>query len=111
MNSLQQFMIEHTGKECATCSNEEIYQVLLGYVKRELTNKRNQGGKKRLYYISAEFLTGKLLSNNLINLGIYDQVADFLRENGKTLSEIEDALFVISHAICPVRSSPFRVKF
>ena len=90
MNSLQQFMIEHTGKECAACSNEEIYQVLLGYVKRELTNKRDQGGKKRLYYISAEFLTGKLLSNNLINLGIYDQVADFLRKNGKSLSEIED---------------------
>lgn len=51
---------------------------------------RLPGWKKKIYYISAEFLIGKLLSNNLINLGVYDEVAKYLKENGKELSMIEE---------------------
>lgn len=77
-------------KDCSQCTNEEIYHALLVYTKNRLSEKGYQDGKKKIYYISAEFLIGKLLSNNLINLGIYDEVADFLAENGKSLSEVEE---------------------
>lgn len=90
MEQLQRLISEQIGKECSKCSNEELYRALLAFVKKELANRGYQDGKKKLYYISAEFLMGKLLSNNLINLGIYDQVDAFLRENGKLLSEIEE---------------------
>ena len=90
MESLKQLIMEETGKECSQCSNEELYRVLLLCVRRQLENKGRHDGKKKLYYISAEFLTGKLLSNNLINLGLYDQVSSFLQENGKSLAEIEE---------------------
>ena len=62
---------------------------LLTYTKEQLAAKGYHDGKKKIYYISAEFLIGKLLSNNLINLGIYDEVAEFLKKNGKSLAEIE----------------------
>ena len=73
------------------CTNEEIYYALLETVQElgEEKTKTNEE-KKKLYYISAEFLIGKLLSNNLINLGIYDEVKNILSENGKSLSEIEE---------------------
>ena len=73
------------------CTNEEIYYALLETVQElgEEKTKTNEE-KKKLYYISAEFLIGKLLSNNLINLGIYDEVKKILSENGKSLSEIEE---------------------
>ena len=58
--------------------------------KNQLFEKGYQDGKKKIYYISAEFLIGKLLSNNLINLGIYDDVAAFLKENGKAIADIEE---------------------
>lgn len=80
-----------TNKEISKCSNEEIYFALLELTK-ELANQRttlNQG-KKKLYYISAEFLIGKLLSNNLINLGIYDEVKEILLQNGKDIAKIEE---------------------
>ncbi|WP_092923310.1 glycogen/starch/alpha-glucan family phosphorylase [Romboutsia hominis] len=80
-----------TNKDISDCSNEEIYFALLELV-QELSKKKiikNQG-KKKLYYISAEFLVGKLLSNNLINLGIYDQVKEILLKHGKNISEIEE---------------------
>ncbi len=80
-----------TNKDISDCSNEEIYFALLELV-QELSKKKiikNQG-KKKLYYISAEFLIGKLLSNNLINLGIYDQVKEILLKHGKNISEIEE---------------------
>ena len=66
------------GKDCSACTNQEVYEALLTYTKKQLAAKGYHEGKKKIYYISAEFLIGKLLSNNLINLGIYDEVAEFL---------------------------------
>ena len=77
-------------KEIAKCSNQELYYALLDMVKGMSEQKESQDGKKKLYYISAEFLIGKLLSNNLINLGIYDEVKDELAANGKDICEIEE---------------------
>ena len=71
-------------------SNEEIYSGLLELAGKITQQKGRIEGKKKLYYISAEFLIGKLLSNNLINLGIYDQVAESLKAHGKSMAEIEE---------------------
>ena len=71
-------------------TNEEIYFALLDLVKDKAADKVTNDGKKKLYYISAEFLIGKLLSNNLINLGMYDEVKETLAKYGKTLAEIEE---------------------
>ena len=70
--------------------NEEVYLALLELTKKSIKNKGTNKGGKKLYYISAEFLIGKLLSNNLINLGLYDDVKKTLAENGKDLTEIEE---------------------
>ena len=81
-------------KEISEYSNEEIYVTLLELVKELSKEKVNlKQGKKKLYYISAEFLIGKLLSNNLINLGIYDDVKEILSKNGKNICEIEEIEF------------------
>lgn len=71
-------------------SNEEIYLALLEMTKGTIKKKGTNKGKKKLYYISAEFLIGKLLSNNLINLGLYEEVKKVLTKNGKDLLEIEE---------------------
>ena len=71
-------------------SNQEIYYGLLQLTKDAMQQKGKIQGKKKVYYISAEFLIGKLLSNNLINLGIYDQVAEALKSRGKSMAEIEE---------------------
>lgn len=71
-------------------SNEEIYLALLQMIKEKSASKVKNEGKKKLYYISAEFLIGKLLSNNLINLGLYDTVKTLLEEKGRSLAEIEE---------------------
>ncbi len=76
-------------KSCADCSNEELFTALLHFTKEQLGQKGYNEGKKKIYYISAEFLIGKLLSNNLINLGLYDQVADYLAANGKSIAQVE----------------------
>lgn len=78
------------GKSIADCTNEEIYYGLLEMVKNLAKGKASAEGKKKLYYISAEFLIGKLLSNNLINLGIYDEVKALLAENGKDICAVEE---------------------
>ena len=81
-------------KDIFGCSNEEIYSILLTLVKELSEEKVNlKESKKKLYYISAEFLIGKLLSNNLINLGIYDDVKEILSKNGKNICEIEEIEF------------------
>lgn len=78
------------GTGIAEAANETIYYGLLGLVKELCKEKEANKGKKKVYYISAEFLIGKLLSNNLINLGIYDEVKELLRVNGKNLAAIEE---------------------
>lgn len=77
-------------KSCEECSSRELYDGLLDLVKEELDGRERIAGKKKLYYVSAEFLIGKLLSGNLINLGIYDEVADYLKEKGVSLAVIEE---------------------
>ena len=89
MKALEAMIQDMFHKDCATCTDQEVYEALLAYTKEQLAAKGYHDGKKKIYYISAEFLIGKLLSNNLINLGIYDEVAEFLKENGKSLAEIE----------------------
>ena len=71
-------------------SNEEIYYNLLNLTKKAIDRKGRVEGKKKVYYISAEFLIGKLLSNNLINLGLYDTVNEALKKHGKTMADIEE---------------------
>ena len=78
------------GKDLKACTNQEIYSGLLELVQKKAAEKEQNNGKKKLYYISAEFLIGKLLSNNLINLGIYEEIKELLEQNGKRLSEIEE---------------------
>ncbi len=78
-------------KDIASCSNEELYYALLLLSKKLMQVSEPIEGEKKIYYISAEFLIGKLLSNNLINLGIYDRLDEILRKNGKNMSEIEEA--------------------
>ena len=72
------------------CTNQEIYAGLLELVQKKAKEKEVNTGKKKLYYISAEFLIGKLLSNNLINLGVYDEMKEILGKNGKDITAIEE---------------------
>ena len=88
--NLNQVLKERFEKTIATATNEEVYLALLELTKGIIKNRGTNKGNKKLYYISAEFLIGKLLSNNLINLGIYDEVREVLLENGKELSQIEE---------------------
>ncbi len=78
------------GRFMDECTNEEIYTALLEYVKEKAKEKESNQGKKKLYYISAEFLIGKLLSNNLINLGLFDEVKQELEKCGKSITDIEE---------------------
>ncbi len=78
------------GKSISACSNEELYYSILQLSKKLMAASERIEGEKKIYYISAEFLIGKLLSNNLINLGIYDNLEKILAKNGKQLSVIEE---------------------
>ena len=88
--ALQEILEKRFKKNIGNCSNEELYIALLEFTKDRIKSVPRNEGKKKLYYISAEFLIGKLLSNNLINLGIFDEVSKVLESNGKKLSDIED---------------------
>ncbi len=78
------------GRPVHQCTSHELFHVLLQLTK-DLTDERPvNDGKRKIYYISAEFLIGKLLSNNLINLGVYDEIEGILKESGKSLTEIEE---------------------
>ena len=90
MLSAKEYIQQQTNKAIADCSNEELYLALLNYSKLASSQKPLNTGKKKLYYISAEFLIGKLLSNNLINLGLYDEVKETLAEAGKDLIAVEE---------------------
>lgn len=88
--NVKQMLTEKLGKELKESTNQEIYVGLLQLVSELAKEKEESNDKKKLYYISAEFLIGKLLSNNLINLGIYNEVKELLEENGKNIAEIEE---------------------
>lgn len=93
MNNMTKFTIfaeTNTSKKLADLTNEEIYLQLLNYVKEAATTKPKNTGKRKVYYISAEFLIGKLLSNNLINLGVYKDIQAELAAAGKSLAQVED---------------------
>ena len=88
--NIQETLQQKLGKEIAQASNEKIYGALLSMVQEMAGEKERTDSKKKLYYISAEFLIGKLLSNNMINLGIFNEVKDVLAQNGKNIAEIEE---------------------
>ena len=82
---------EMYGKTIEETTDKELYYVLLNLTKGMMHATIPTDGKKKVYYISAEFLIGKLLSNNLINLGVYEKVENILKEKGRELSRIEEA--------------------
>lgn len=88
--NLEQILSKKFNKTISTATDAEVYSALLQLTKAEAKEKGTNKGKKKLYYISAEFLIGKLLSNNLINLGLYDEVKKVLAKNGKDLTAIEE---------------------
>ncbi|HEL1629736.1 glycogen/starch/alpha-glucan family phosphorylase [Streptococcus suis] len=90
MTKFTTFAETNTSKKLADLTNEEIYLQLLNYVKDVAASKPKNTGKRKVYYISAEFLIGKLLSNNLINLGVYKDVQAELAAAGKSLAQVED---------------------
>ena len=87
---LEMLVSEKLGKAISESSNQEIYQALMDVVQDMAEQKESNAGKKKVYYVSAEFLIGKLLSNNMINLGIYEDVRKMLAANGKDICEIEE---------------------
>lgn len=90
MTKFTTFAETNTSKKLADLTNEEIYLQLLNYVKEAAATKTKNTGKRKVYYISAEFLIGKLLSNNLINLGVYKGIQAELAAAGKSLAQVED---------------------
>ena len=90
MMKIQELLETKLGKTVKEASNAEVYYALLQVVQNMAKEKEVPVKKKKIYYISAEFLIGKLLSNNMINLGIYDDVKKMLAENGKDICEIEE---------------------
>lgn len=87
---LQDLTKDMYGKAIADCSDSEIYYAVLQLSKGLMEATAPISGDKKIYYISAEFLIGKLLSNNLINLGVYEKLDEILKANGKELSKIEE---------------------
>ncbi len=87
---IEQIAQEKYGKSLKECTDAEAYYVLLTVVTRLIDVSEVYNGEKKIYYISMEFLIGKLLSNNLINLRVYDKVQEILKKNGKELSKIEE---------------------
>ena len=88
--SLEEILKNKLGKEIATASDAEIYTALLNITKEKMEGMEHNTGNRKLYYISAEFLIGKLLSNNLINLGMFDEVREILAKNGHDITAIEE---------------------
>ena len=87
---LEQVLQERYHKTIKEASSQEIYTALLLITKDKMKNMKRNEGKKKLYYISAEFLIGKLLSNNLINLGLFEETREVLEKNGHHLTDIEE---------------------
>lgn len=87
---LEQILGGKYQKSCRECSDREVYGALLQAVQEALFERQRNTGKRKLYYISAEFLIGKLLSCNLINLGVYDEMECYLQEQGHSLAVLEE---------------------
>lgn len=87
---LQKVLQERFGRNLDLCTKEEIFEALMVITKEETEKLPRNKGKKKLYYISAEFLIGKLLSNNLINLGLYEEAEKVMAAHGRRLEEIEE---------------------
>lgn len=87
---LEQMLQTIWGKGIAEASKEEIYAALLQLSKEKMQGMKHNEGNRKLYYISAEFLIGKLLSNNLINLGLFEETREVLKKHGHNLTEIEE---------------------
>ena len=89
--NLQMLTEQKYGKGIAACTNAELYDCVLQLTKDKMADSPVISGDKKVYYISMEFLIGKLLSNNLINLGMYEELSRVLEANGKNLAEVEEA--------------------
>lgn len=87
---LQEVLEKRFHKTLDTCTKEELFHALMEITKEATGNLKKNEGSKKLYYISAEFLIGKLLSNNLINLGLYEETEKVLKSHGYELCEIEE---------------------
>ena len=81
-------LCDYTGRPLDGCSDLELFNALARLVKDAAARRGYQTGKKKLYYLSAEFLVGKLLSNNLLNLGLYDDIREELAAAGKSLAAL-----------------------
>ena len=88
---LQEIARDRFGQELSQCDDGQLYRVLLQYTQELSAARPAPKGERKLYYFSAEFLIGKLLSNNLLALGVYDEVSKVLKDAGHSLSAIEDA--------------------
>ena len=87
---LQEVLEKRFHETLDTCTKEELFHALMEITKEATGNLKRNEGSKKLYYISAEFLIGKLLSNNLINLGLYEETEKVLKSHGYELCEIEE---------------------
>ena len=88
--ALTQILKEQCQKSIQEASDQEIYAALLCIVKDKMKGMKRNEGSKKLYYISAEFLIGKLLSNNLINLGVFEETRQVLKKYGHDLTAVEE---------------------
>ena len=88
---LQSILNKHYGKNLDTATDQQVYTALMLYTKEQLAAMPRTEGKRKLYYVSAEFLIGKLLSNNLINLGLFDEAKELLAKHGRELTAVEEA--------------------
>lgn len=88
---LQSILNKHYGKNLDTATDQQVYTALMLYTKEQLAAMPRTEGKRKLYYVSAEFLIGKLLSNNLINLGLFDEAKELLAKHGHELTAVEEA--------------------
>lgn len=91
MNTMAAMAKNQFHKSIEDISDQELYYLLLDLIKDKSKGLATNHSKKKLYYVSAEFLIGKLLVNNLLNLGIYDQVEEELQAHGRSLTEVEQA--------------------
>ena len=87
---LQEILKEQFGKTLDTADSQEVYVALMFFTKERMAALPQTTGSRKLYYVSAEFLIGKLLSNNLINLGLFEEARDLLARHGHELTAIEE---------------------